>query len=53
MGNWGAYTLDPLAENSDDKRRIKKARKEAKLLKDEKKNSWFTDIKKRKYGVRV
>ena len=32
-----AYTLDPIAENSDDEWRIKKARKEAKLLKEEKK----------------
>ena len=32
-----AYTLDPMAENSDDERRIKKARKEAKLLKEEEK----------------
>ena len=32
-----AYTLDPVAENSDDERRIKEARKEAKLLKEEKK----------------
>ena len=54
-GKLGAYTLDPLAKNSDDKQRIKKAQKEAKLLKDEKKNSCFTDIKKSvlKYGVRV
>ena len=22
MGNWGAYTLDPIAENSDDERSI-------------------------------
>ena len=32
-----AYTLDPISENSDDERRIKKAQKEAKLLKEEKK----------------
>ena len=32
-----AYTLDPIAQNSDDERRIKKARKEAKLFKEEKK----------------
>ena len=32
-----AYLLDPIAEDSDDERRIKKARKKAKLLKDEKK----------------
>ena len=32
-----AYMLDAIAEDSDDERRIKKARKEAKLLKEEKK----------------
>ena len=32
-----AYMLDPIAEDSDDERRIKKARKEAKLFKEEKK----------------
>ena len=32
-----AYTLDPNAENSDDEQRIKKTRKEAKLVKEEKK----------------
>ena len=32
-----AYTLDPIAENYDDERRIKKTQKEAKLLKEEKK----------------
>ena len=32
-----AYMLDPIAEDSDDERRIKKARKEAKLLKEENK----------------
>ena len=36
-----AYTLDPIAENSDDEWRIKKARKEAKLLKEEKKKQLF------------
>ena len=32
-----AYMLDPIAEDSNDERRIKKARKEAKLLKEKKK----------------
>ena len=44
-----AYTLDPIAENSDDERRIKKARKEAKLLKEEKKNNRARDHQFRKY----
>ena len=34
-----AYTLDPIAENSDDERRIEKAWKEAELLKEEKKKT--------------
>ena len=34
-----AYMLDPIAEDSDDERRIKKAQKEAKLLKEERKSS--------------
>ena len=34
-----AYMLDPIAENSDDERKIEKAWKEAKLLKEEKKNN--------------
>ena len=37
MGNWGAYTLDPIAKNSDDEQRINKAWKEAKLFEKEKK----------------
>ena len=41
MGNWWAYTLDPIAENSNDEQRIKKAWKEAKLLKEEKKKQLF------------
>ena len=32
-----AYMLDPIAEDSDDEQRIKKAQKEVKLLKEEKK----------------
>ena len=36
-----AYTLDPIAENSDDEQRIKKAQKEAKLLKEGKKKRLF------------
>ena len=49
-----AYTSDPIAENSDDERRIKKARKEAKLVKEEKKNNKRArdhQFKKRHFSV--
>ena len=44
-----AYMLDPIAEDSDDERRIKKARKEAKLLNEEKKKQ----LKSKRMAVRI
>ena len=44
-----AYTLDLITENPNNERRIKKARKEAKLLKEEKKKTIaLLTLKKRK-----